>query len=165
MADPVTPTPDPELTWLMQQSGMTSAELDQYKTVLGDAKFKSMLIKIKASNEQAATDRSTAEQERLNLEKKLTDEIYPEVRRVTQDSVRSQGELARAQAELKAAREYGIVPAAVEEARAPEPAPGCPDPNAPQYMTKADYETVRAQAGSGLMLINDLNAESFKLFG
>ncbi len=169
MADAVTltpPTPDPELTWLMKESGMTTAELDQYKTVLGDAKFKSMLIKIKASNEQAASDRAVAEQERLNLEKKLTDEIYPEVRRVTQDSVRSQGELARAQAELKAAREYGIVPAAVED-KATEPlrAPGSPDPNAPKYLTAEDLNAVRAQAGDGLAVMNDLNAEHFKLFG
>ena len=161
-------TRDSEIQWLMDQSGLDDAQLEAYKGLLGDTKFKQMLIKLQATTTQAATDKAAAEQERLNLERKLNDEIYPEVRKVTQDSVRAQGELARAKAELEAARQYGIVPASAEttatatatatEARAP----GSPDP---QYVPRSEFDSLQDKTGRAILQLSDIQAEHFKLTG
>ncbi|HEY3620755.1 MAG TPA: hypothetical protein VGK96_28460 [Candidatus Sulfotelmatobacter sp.] len=152
-----------ELEWLKQESGLTDDELKAMEAVAGHTKFVGMLQKMIGSNEAAAADKKAAEQSRLDLEKRYQDEFIPEMRKVTQDSLRAQGELARAQAELKAAKEYGIVPESTNVTPAePVRAPGSPDPNA---LSKADLERYSAQSSRAIISLNDLNAEHFKLYG
>jgi hypothetical protein len=151
-----------ELEWLKQESGMTDEEMKAMETVAGAGKFKAFLMKAVAANNQAATDKQTAESERLALEKRYQDEFIPEMRKVTQDSLRAQGEAAAAQAALKAAREYGIVP---DEVKPPTPpgevrAPGSPDPAASAEQFK-QWSQAQSRA---IVTLNDLNAEHFKLF-
>src|SRR5271155_2665944 len=114
-----------ELEWLKQESGMTDEEMSAIEAVAGAGKFKSFLVKAVAANQQAVSDKISAENDRLAYEKRHNDEVLPEMRRVTQDSLRAQGELAAARAQLEAARQYGIVPEPIGEVRAPG------SPNAP----------------------------------
>jgi hypothetical protein len=150
-----------ELEWLKQESGMTDDELKAMEAVAGRAKFISMLQKMIGTNEASAKAKTDAEQARLDLEKRYQDEFIPEMRKVTQDSLRAQGEAAAAQAALKAAREYGIVPEATPPATPPEVrAPGSPDPAA----AEAQFRQWSAAQSRAIITLNDLNAEHFKLF-
>jgi len=153
-----------ELEWLKQESGMTDDELKAMEAVAGAGKFKAFLVKAVAANTQAATDKAAAEQARLDLEQRYNNEFIPEMRKVTQDSLRAQGEAARMKAELDAARSYGIVPD--PPANTPPPpdpnavrAPGSPDPNA------FDPNKWAAAQSRAIITLNDLSAEHFKLFG
>src|ERR1700692_1718654 len=114
-----------ELEWLKQESGMTDEEMSAIEAVAGAGKFKAFLMKAVAANTQASSDKSAAEQARLDLEARYNNEFIPEMRKVTQDSLRAQAEAAAAKAQLEAARQYGIVPdAPTGDVRAP----GSPNP-------------------------------------
>lgn len=150
-----------ELEWLKEQSGYTDEELKSFESVMGSAKFVSMLQKIQASVTQAAADKRAAEETAIESDRRYREEFLPEMRKVTQDAVRAQGEAAKMAAQLKQAQEYGIVPeppAAVEPPRAP----GSPDPNA---LTRDDLNRFSSQQSNTLIALNDLNAEHFRLFG
>jgi len=154
-----------ELEWLKQESGLTDEELKGLEAVGGFAKLRTGLMKVLGLSEQALKDKTEAENARLDFEKRYQDEFIPEMRKVTQDSLKAQGEAARAQAALKAAREYGIVPDDV----APPPgvvdpprAPGSPDPNS---LSREDLTRFSQSQSNTLIALNDLNAEHFKLFG
>src|SRR5208282_410696 len=150
-----------ELEWLKQESGLTDDELKAMETVAGAGKFKAMLVKMVASTEQSAADKNAAEQARIDLENRYNNEFIPEMRKVTQDSLRAQSEAAAAKAQLEAARQYGIVPDAPTPVAAAEPvrAPGSPDPNS------FDANKWAAAQSRAIITLNDLNAEHFKLFG
>src|SRR3974377_1782285 len=109
-----------EMEWLKQESGLTDEELDSYKEVLGAAKFKTMLNKLQATKDDAAAKAAKAEEDRLNLEKQWADVYQPELRKVTQDSLRNAGDAARYKAELEQAKKYAIV------TYDPNPAPAHP---------------------------------------
>lgn len=150
-----------ELEWLKQESGLTDEELKGLEAVGGFAKLRTGLMKVLGLSEQAVKDKAEAETARLDFEKRYQEEFIPEMRKVTQDSLKAQGEAARAQAALKAAREYGIVPdepAAIEPPRAT----GSPDPNG---LTRDDLNRFSQNQSNTLIALNDLNAEHFKLFG
>lgn len=149
-----------ELEWLKQESGLDDAELKAMEAVAGHTKFVGMLQKLIATNEQSTAAKTAAEQARIDLENRYQNEFIPEMRKVTQDSLRAQGEAAAAQAALKAAREYGIVPEAPTVADPAPRAPGSPDPTAPSF----DAAAFRAQQSRAIITLNDLNAEHFKLF-
>jgi hypothetical protein len=150
-----------ELEWLKDKSGLSDEELKSFEGVLGHAKFVAMLQKVIGENSAALQAKTEAEKTRLDFEKRYNEEFIPEMRKVTQDSLRAQGELAAAQARLKAAQEYGIVP---EPAAAQEPprAPGSPDPNA---LTREDLNRFSSAQSNTLITLNDLNADHFRLFG
>ena len=151
-----------ELEWLKQESGLTDDELKAMQAVAGQTKFVAMLQKIIGTNEQSTRDKAAAEQARLDLENRYQNEFIPEMRKVTQDSLRAQGEAAAAQAALKAAREYGIVPDEVKPVTPPAEvrAPGSPDPAASQ----AEFQKWSQAQSRAIITLNDLNAEHFKLF-
>ena len=151
-----------ELEWLKQESGLSDEELKQFEAVLGDAKFKTMLTKVMAAKDAGLTAQQAAEQERLNLEKQWAETYQPELRKITQEALEAKGEAARMAEQLKAAREYGIVPPEPKIPDTPR-APGSPDPS--QFVSKDDFKNLEAQAGMGLALINDVSGEHFKLFG
>jgi hypothetical protein len=151
-----------ELEWLKQQSGLTDDELKAMEAVAGHAKFIGMLQKLITSNEQSTKAKEDAESQRLAFEKRYQEEFIPEMRKVTQDSLRAQGELAAAQARLKAAQEYGIVPEEKPPVTEPPRAPGSPNPDA---MTRADFDNFRGAQSRTLIALNDLNAEHFRLYG
>lgn len=149
-----------ELEWLKQESGMTDEELKAIETVAGAGKFKAFLVKAVAANSQAATDKQNAEQARLDLENRYNNEFLPEMRKVTQDSLRAQGEAASAQAALKAAREYGIVPDEPVKPAAEVPrAPGSPATPSGQ-----DFNEWSARQSRAIIALQDLNSEHYKLF-
>lgn len=149
-----------ELEWLKQESGMTDEELKAMETVAGAGKFKAFLVKAVAANQQAATDKATAEQARLDLENRYQNEFVPEMRKVTTDALRATGEAARLKAELEQARQYGIVPEPAAPAEPPR-APGSPSPAAPQF----DGREWAARQNRAIITLQDLNSEHFKLFG
>ena len=80
-----------EMEWLKQESGLTDEEMKAMEAVAGVGKFKAFLVKAVAANEQAKADKLAAENERLALEKRYNEEFIPEMRKVTQDSLRAQG--------------------------------------------------------------------------
>jgi hypothetical protein len=149
-----------ELEWLKQESGLDDAELKAMEAVAGHTKFVGMLQKLIASSDSAKADKATAEAERLALEKRYQDEFIPEMRKVTQDSVRAQGEAAAARAALEAARQYGIVPEEEKKAPTEVRAPGSPDPAA----QAAEFQRWSQAQSRSIITLNDLNAEHFKLF-
>lgn len=152
-----------ELEWLKQESGMTDEELAAMETVAGAGKFKAFLVKAVAANTQAASEKAAAEQARIDLETRYQNEFIPEMRKVTQDSLRAQAEAAAARAQLDKAREYGIVPDAPPAAVVEPPrAPGSPDPN---MMSRDDFNRFSQSQSNTLIALNDLNAEHFRLFG
>lgn len=151
-----------EMEWLKQESGMTDEEMKAMEAVAGAGKFKAFLMKAVAANNQATTDKTAAEQARIDLETRYTNEFIPEMRKVTQDSLRAQGEAAAAKAALEAARQYGIVP---DPAPAPNPdpaprAPGSPDPAA----MEAQFRQWSAAQSGAINTVSELNAEHFRLF-
>ncbi len=154
-----------ELEFLKAESGLTDEQLDAYKELLGKAEFKTMLTKLQAAKDNAATTLQTAEQERLNLEKQWADVYQPELRKVTQDALAHAGEAARMKAELEQARKYGIVPPGADDKKVDDPAPRAPGSPDPAYVSAADFQKLQYEAGTGLAVMNDLNAEHFKLFG
>jgi len=153
-----------EMEWLKQESGMTDEELKAMETVAGAGKFKAFLVKAVAANTQAQTDKTAAEQARIDLENRYQNEFVPEMRKVTQDSLRAQGEAARATAALKAAREYGIVPddttTQTTQTTTEVRAPGSPDPAA----SEAQFRNWSAAQSRAIVTLQDLSAEHFKLF-
>lgn len=156
-----------ELEWLKQESGLTDEEMKAMQAVAGQTKFVAMLQKMIATNEQSTSAKTAAEAERIALENRYQNEFIPEMRKVTQDSLRAQGEAAAAQAALKAAREYGIVPedpnaaaAAAAASAAAVRAPGSPDPAA----ADAAFRQWSQAQSRAIVTLNDLNAEHFKLF-
>jgi hypothetical protein len=151
-----------ELEWLKQQSGLTDDELKAMESVAGHSKFVGMLQKIIASNETALKEKADAEKARLDFEKRYNEEFIPEMRKVTQDSIRAQGELAAAQARLKKAEEYGIVPEPEPVKAEPPRAPGSPDPN---LLTRDEFGKFSSAQSNAIVEVNRLNADHFKLFG
>lgn len=152
-----------ELEWLKQESGLSDEELKAMEAVAGHTKFVGMLQKMIAGSEAATKAKTDAENERLALEKRYQEEFIPEMRKVTQDSLRAQAEAAAAKAQLEKAREYGIVPdAPASNAPAPEVrAPGSPDPN---MLSRADFDNFSRSQANAIVKLNDLNAEHYKLF-
>jgi hypothetical protein len=160
-----------ELEWLKQQSGMTDDELKAMEAVAGHAKFVGMLQKMMGENKAALDAKADSERTRLDFERRYNDEFIPEMRRVTQDSLNAQAAAAAAEAKLKKAREYGIVPedegdaaakAAAANGGAPPRAPGSPDPAA---VNRDDFNRFSQSQSNVLITLNDLNAEHFRLFG
>lgn len=150
-----------ELEFLKQESGLTDDEWKAMEAISGSGKILSAVKKAMGLSEQAIKDKVAAENARLDFEKRYNDEFIPEMRKVTQDSLRAQGDLAAAQARLKAAQEYGIVPEPPAVADPPR-APGSPDPNT---LTREDLNRFSTAQSSTLIALNDLNAEHFRLFG
>src|SRR5271170_2315805 len=147
-----------ELEWLKQESGLDDAELKAMEAVAGHTKFVNMLQKMIATNEQSTSAKTAAEQARIDLENRYQNEFIPEMRKVTTDSLRAQGEAARMKAELEAARQYGIVPDQPTPVADPVVrAPGSPDPNA-----AVDQFQKWSQAQShAINTVSELNAEHF----
>ncbi len=155
-----------ELEWLKQESGLSDEELKPFEAVLGTAQFKTMLTKVMGAKDAASAQVATAEQERINLENQWKDVYQPELRKITTEALEAKGEAAKAKAALEAARQYGIVPPEVNTTdpnATPPRAPGSPDPS--QYVSRTDFDKLQYEAGTGLAVMNDLNAEHFKLFG
>jgi len=153
-----------ELEWLKQESGMTDEEMTAMEAVTGSGKFKAFLVKAVAANSQAASDKSAAEQARLDLESRYNNEFIPEMRKVTQDSLRAQAEAAAAKAQLEAARQYGIVPDQIGEVRAPG-SPSAPVTPSVPMQSGPDFNEWSQRQSRAILTLNDLNAEHFKLFG
>ncbi|MDE2099393.1 MAG: hypothetical protein KGL39_19230 [Patescibacteria group bacterium] len=152
-----------ELEWLKQESGLTEEELKAMEAVAGHTKFVGMLQKMIASSDEARKAKETAEAERIAFEKRYNDEFIPEMRRVTQDSLKAQSDAAAAKAALEAARQYGIVPPEPVVSNEPARAPGSPSPasaTVPQDQFR-DWASAQSRA---ILSLNDLNAEHFKLF-
>jgi hypothetical protein len=154
-----------ELEWLKQESGLTDDELKTYETILGDAKFKSMLKKVIDANTSLAAAKTKAETELNQFTTRYNEEIVPALRTTTQESVAAAGKVAALEAKLAKAKEYGIViddetpaPKAGEQPRAP----GSPDPNA---VTRADLDQFSSRQSNTILALQDLNAEHFALFG
>lgn len=155
-----------ELEWLKQQSGLTDEELKAMEAVAGHTKFVGMLQKLIGENQSALQAKQDAEAARLDFEKRYNEEFIPEMRKVTQDSLKAQAEAAAAKAQLEKAREYGIVPEAATPPTTatgePPRAPGSPDPNT---LTRDDLGKFSQAQSRTLIALNDLNAEHFRLFG
>lgn len=152
-----------EIEFLMQESGLTTEEWKAMEAVSGSGKILTAVKKAMGLSEQALKDKVAAENARLDFEKRYQEEFIPEMRKVTQDSLKAQGELAAARERLRAAKEYGIVPEDEPPAViVPPRAPGSPDPNG---LTRADLDRFSSAQSSTLITLNDLNAENFKLFG
>lgn len=153
-----------ELEWLKDKSGLTDEELKAMEAVAGHAKFVGMLQKIIASNETALKAKDDAEKQRLDFEKRYNDEFIPEMRKVTQDSLKAQAEAAAAKAQLEKAREYGIVPDPEPKTPAGDPprAPGSPNPDA---VSRDDFGKFQAAQNRTILATQRLSAQHFKLFG
>lgn len=151
-----------ELEWLKQESGLTDEDIKNLEAVGGFAKLRTGLMKVLGLSEQALKDKTEAENARIAFEKRYQDEFIPEMRKVTQDSIRAQGELAAAQARLKTAEEYGIVPEPEKKTVEPPRAPGSPNPDA---LTRDEMNQFSARQSRTLIAMNDLNADHFRLFG
>lgn len=153
-----------ELEWLKQESGMTDEEMSAIEAVAGAGKFKSFLVKAVAANQQASSDKSAAEQARLDLESRYNNEFIPEMRKVTQDSLRAQAEAAAAKAQLEAARQYGIVPDQIGEVRAPG-SPNATQSTQTQTYSGPDFNEWSQRQSRAILTLSDLNAKNFELFG
>lgn len=152
-----------ELEWLKQESGMTDDELKAMEAVAGSGKFKAFLVKAVAANSQAAADKTSAEQARIDLENRYNNEFLPEMRKVTQDALGASSRAAAAEAALKQAREYGIVPPETAPPAAEPPrAPGSPNADG---LSRADFDNFRGAQSRTIIAVNDLNADHFRLFG
>lgn len=152
-----------ELEWLKQQSGLTDEELKAMEAVAGHTKFVSMLQKMMGENSAALKAKDEAEKQRLDFEKRYNDEFIPEMRKVTQDSLKAQAEAAAAKAQLEKAREYGIVPEPENPAVTDPPrAPGSPNPDA---VSRDDFGKFQAAQSRTILATQRLSAQHFKLFG
>lgn len=152
-----------ELEWLKQQSGLTDEELKAMEAVAGHTKFVSMLQKMMGENSAALKAKDEAEKQRLDFEKRYNDEFIPEMRKVTQDSLKAQAEAAAAKAQLEKAREYGIVPEPEKPAVTDPPrAPGSPNPDA---VSRDDFGKFQAAQSRTILATQRLSAQHFKLFG
>lgn len=150
-----------ELEFLKKESGLTDEEWKAYEAIGTTGKLLQAVKKAMGLSEQALKDKVEAENARLSFEKRYQEEFIPEMKKVTQDSLRAQGEAARMKAELDKAREYGIVPdpPAVTE---PPRAPGSPDPN---MLTREDMARFSDAQSRTVITLQDLNADHFRLFG
>lgn len=152
-----------ELEWLKQESGMDDKELAAMEAVAGRAKFIGMLQKIIGTNEAAIQAKADAEAQTVEGRRQYNEEFVPEMRKVTQDALAAQARAAAAEAALKSAREYGIVPPETNPNPAEPPrAPGSPNPDS---MTRAEFDNFRGAQSRTIIAVNDLNADHFKLFG
>lgn len=151
-----------ETEFLMKESGLTAEEWKAYEALGTTAKLLQAVKKAMGLSEQALKDKVDAENARLAFEKRYSEEFVPELKRVTQDSLRAQGDLAAAQARLKAAEDYGlVVPGATPPAEPPR-APGSQDPNA---LTRDDLGRFSAAQSRTIIALNDIGAEHFRLTG
>lgn len=150
-----------ELEWLKQESGLTDEEIKGLEAIGGFSKLRTGLMKVLGLSEQALKDKVAAEQARIDFETRYNNEFIPEMRKVTQDSLRAQAEAAAAKAQLEKAREYGIVPEP-ETPKVVEPprAPGSPSPD-----IEDRFKQFSSAQSNTIIALNDLNAEHFKLFG
>lgn len=158
-----------ELEWLLKESGITAEEWKAYEAIGQTSKLLGAIKKALGLSEQAIKDKVEAENARLAFEKRYNDEFVPEMRKVTQDALRAQGEAAAMKARLDKAREYGIVPddeparpAAGGGAAEPPRAPGSP---APTGITQDAFDNFSRSQSNTIIALNDLNAEHFRLFG
>ena len=144
-----------EIEWLKQESGLSDDDIKGLEAVGGWTKVRTGLMKVLGLSEQALKDMSVADNARLGFEKRYQEVFIPEMLKVTQDSVRAEGEAAAAKAALAKAREYGIVPEPevprVDPA-APPRAPGSPDPNS---MTREDFNRFSQSQANTLVTLND----------
>jgi len=158
-----------ELEWLKQQSGLTDDELKTYEAVLGDGKFKAMLKKLADANVNAEAAKKKAEDELKQFTDRYNNEFVPTLADVTKQSIADAGKVAALEAKLAKAKEYGI---ALDDAPNPNPnpnpnpaaprAPGSPDPN---VVTRDDFGRFSQSQASTLVMLQDLNAEHFALYG
>lgn len=159
------PLTGPEIDWLKKESGYTDEELTNFEAILGSAKFTTMLQKVVAGVTAANTARDEANKAKEDIENRYTNEFVPEMRRVVNDSIKAQGELAATRAQLEKAKEYGIVPDGDPKPNGtPEPprAPGSPNPDA---ISRDDFGKFSSATSNTIISLQDLNAEHFKLFG
>jgi hypothetical protein len=154
-----------ELEWLKKESGLTDEEWKAYEALGTTGKLLAAVKKTLGLSEQAIADKTAAENERLALEARYQNEFVPEMQKVTKDALSATARAAAAEAQLKQAREYGVVPepvAPVVDPNAPPVrAPGSPDPNA---VTRDDFGRFSQSQSHVIITLNDLNAEHFKLF-
>lgn len=152
-----------ELEWLKQESGLTDDELKTYETILGDAKFKTMLKKVIDANTALSAAKTKAEGELQQFTSRYNDEFVPALRDAAQQAIDADAKRAAAEAKLAKAKELGIVigdePAKVDPVQ--PRAPGSPDPNA---ITRDDFSRFSNAQSNTIMALQDLNAEHFSLF-
>ena len=153
-----------ELEWLKQESGLTDDELKTYETILGDAKFKTMLKKVIDANTALSAAKTKAESELEQFTTRYNSEFVPALRDTAQQAIDADAKRAAAEAKLAKARELGIViddkPAEKTEPVTPR-APGSPDPN---LATRDDFGRFRDAQVNTIAELNDINAEHFSLF-
>jgi hypothetical protein len=159
-----------ELEWLKQQSGLTDDELKQYETVLGDGKFKVMLKKLADANVATEAAKVKAETELRQFTERYNNEFVPAMRDVTQQSIAAAGEAAALKAKLDKAKEFGIVVDDVVPNPNPNPNPNLPTPRAPgspdpNVVTRDDFGRFSSAQANTLVMLQDLNAEHFALWG
>lgn len=151
-----------EIEWLKQESGLTDEELKAWEATLGDAKFKGFLTKIMKTAETEGAARVKAETELSQFIDQYQNKFVPEMRKVAEDSLKSEGEVARLKAELARAKEYGIVPVEETKNEAPPRAAGSPDPN---YVSRDDFGKFSNAQANTVVALQNLSAEHFGLFG
>lgn len=152
-----------ELEWLKQESGLTDDELKTYETILGDAKFKTMLKKVIDANTALSAAKTKAEGELQQFTSRYNDEFVPALRDAAQQAIDADAKRAAAEAKLQKAKELGIVigdePAKVDPVQ--PRAPGSPDPNA---ISRDDFTRFSNAQSNTILTLQDLNAEHFSLF-
>lgn len=152
-----------ELEWLKQESGLTDDELKTYETILGDAKFKTMLKKVIDANTALSAAKTKAEGELQQFTSRYNDEFVPALRDAAQQAIDADAKRAAAEAKLAKARELGIVLGDEPEKKDDTPvrAPGSPDPN---MITRDDFSRFSNAQSNTILTLQDLNAEHFSLF-
>jgi hypothetical protein len=160
-----------ELEWLKQESGLTDDELKTYETILGDAKFKTMLKKVIDANTALSAAKTKAEGELQQFTSRYNDEFVPALRDAAQQAIDADAKRAAAEAKLAKAKELGIVigdddaqsrqQSSQRQGEQPPRAPGSPDPNA---ITRDDFSRFSNAQSNTIMALQDLNAEHFSLF-
>lgn len=153
-----------ELEWLKQESGLTDDELKTYETILGDAKFKTMLKKVIDANTALSAAKTKAEGELEQFTTRYNSEFVPALRDAAQQAIDADAKRAAAEAKLQKAKELGIVigdePTKVDPVQ--PRAPGSPDPNS---ITRDDFTRFSNAQSDTILALQDLNAEHFSLFG
>jgi hypothetical protein len=157
-----------EQEWLIQEAGLTQEEWNAYVALGTTNKLLAAIKKSLGLSTQALADKVAAENERLAFEKRYNDEYLPEMRKVTQDALSATARATAAEATLKQAREYGIVPpepaggaGGAGGAQDPPRAGGSPQPN--DFDQR--FNDFSRQQANAVTKLNDINAEHFKLFG
>ena len=144
------------------EAGMTDAELEQYKSIMGDAKFQTAAVKLLAARDQATATLAQATKEKTDFENAYQNVYLPELRKTTTDALNAQGEAAKLKAQLDAARQYGVVPDSITP---PTPEPRAPGSGNSNIDYSAELKKYNDSAVSALVTMSDLNAESMRLFG